>query len=65
MVRSLGELGETRPRRREARKYPPAPPRFCYYCGKPLGRGMSVRDKRGFRCRRPCTLWPVTGEPDE
>lgn len=64
MVRSLGELGENPPRNKK-RVYPKAPPRECYLCGEPLGRGMSVEDRYGFKHRRPCSWRPaVESDPD-
>lgn len=64
MVRTIGEFSATR-KPQKMRKWDPAPPRGCHYCGRMLTKGMGVRFGEGFRCRRPCSLWPVTGHPDE
>lgn len=66
MVRTLGELGEE-PRRRQKRSYRKAPEyRECHYCGRRLFRGMGKAERGIWRCRKPCTLWPVTiGEADD
>lgn len=57
MARSLGELGRD-PRKRYPSRYRKVGPKECHYCGRILERGMGVRDNKGYRCRRACTLWP-------